>query len=98
MPDIDQGEIPSAQENLQPVPYRGPITIPLLERQEQVSALADLLRHGLSGSGQLAVIQGPAGIGKTRLLEETQLLARDLDAEVLSARGGELEQGGHPLG
>lgn len=97
MPDIDQGEIPSAQENLQPVPYRGPITIPLLERQEQVSALADLLRHGLSGSGQLAVIQGPAGIGKTRLLEETQLLARDLDAEVLSARGGELEQG-HPLG
>ncbi|MGF4046398.1 AAA family ATPase [Paenarthrobacter nitroguajacolicus] len=71
--------------------------MPLLERQEQVSALAGLLRRGLSGSGQLAVIQGPAGIGKTRLLEETQRLARGLDAEVLSARGGELEQG-HPFG
>ncbi len=75
----------------------GPQPIPLLERQEQMSALNSLLHRGLSGSGQLATIQGPAGIGKTRLLEETQRLARGLDAEVLSGRGGELEQG-HPLG
>ena len=97
MPEIDHGAIPSAQENLPPVPDRGPITIPLIERQGQVSAINDLLRRGLSGSGQLALIQGPAGIGKTRLLEETHRLALDFDAEVLSARGGELEQG-HPLG
>lgn len=97
MPDIDHGPNPSVQENLRPVPDRGSITIPLIERQDQVSALTDLLRRGLSGSGQLALIQGPAGIGKTRLLEETRRLAQDLDAEVLSAVGGELEQG-HPLG
>ena len=42
------------------------------------------------GSPGLVVFEGPAGIGKTRLLAEAR---RDVDLRVLTARGGELEQG-----
>jgi hypothetical protein len=40
-------------------------------------------------AGRLAVIEGPAEIGKTRLLAEPRTLSTEF--EVLSARAGELE-------
>ena len=43
------------------------------------------------GDGRLVVVEGSAGIGKTRLLAETRALAVAADFEVLTARGGELE-------
>ena len=39
------------------------------------------------------LVQGPAGIGKTRLLAETRERARAIGLDVLTARGGELESG-----
>ena len=62
---------------------------PLLEREAELAALSALIGAARSGDGRLVVIEGAAGIGKTRLLAEARSLAADF--EVLSARAGELE-------
>ena len=59
----------------------------LLERDGELTALRVAVDHGGPG---LVVVEGPAGIGKTRLLAEAR---RDVDLRMLTARGGELEQG-----
>ncbi len=59
----------------------------LLERDGELTALRAAAGRGGPG---LVVVEGPAGIGKTRLLAEAR---RDAAARVLAARGGELEQG-----
>ncbi len=64
----------------------------LLERERELDELATLLRDAARGSGRVVLIQGPAGIGKTRLLGETCALATGLGFDVLAARGGELER------
>src|SRR5580765_8058572 len=64
--------------------------IALLERDEELAVLTALSDSARGGEGTLAVIEGTAGIGKTRLLGE--LRARGCaDMRVLSARGGEFE-------
>src|SRR5215218_10981196 len=64
----------------------------LLEREGDLAILGGLLAYARAGEGRLAVIEGPAGIGKTRLLEEARAAADGLGLEVLQARGGELER------
>src|SRR3954464_8231196 len=59
----------------------------LLERDGELTALRAAVRQ--RGS-TLVVVEGPAGIGKTRLLAEAR---RDTDLRVLAVRGGGLEQG-----
>ena len=54
--------------------------------------LGGLLADARAGEGRLAVVEGPAGIGKTRLLDEARAAADGLGLEVLHARGGELER------
>src|SRR5206468_2428569 len=44
------------------------------------------------GAGQFLVLEGTAGIGKTRLLTETRTLAARQGFRVLAARGSELER------
>ncbi|MER6936222.1 AAA family ATPase [Nocardioides sp. NPDC127514] len=71
---------------------------PLIERQEPLDALERLARTCTAGAGTLALVEGPAGIGKTRLLRE--LIERCLEsgeADVLEASASELERG-YPLG
>ena len=46
----------------------------------------------LEGVSRLAVIEGPAGIGKTSLLHQIRDEARAAGATVLSARGSQLEK------
>ncbi len=43
---------------------------PLLEREEQMSALTALLSRARRGEGHVALVSGEAGIGKTALLRE----------------------------
>jgi DNA-binding CsgD family transcriptional regulator len=63
----------------------------LLERDLEIEQLRDLLDRTRRGEGAVAVVRGPAGIGKTRLLDWTTALASDEQLTVLRTRCGELE-------
>ena len=65
----------------------------LLEREAQVAALEALADAARSGGGRFVVIEGSAGIGKTRLLAEARAIASSAGMRVLAARGGEFEGG-----
>jgi DNA-binding CsgD family transcriptional regulator len=67
-------------------------TTPLLERHAEVAALAAMVEAAHGGDGRLVAIEGPAGIGKTRLVAEARTLATGAGFDVLTARGGELER------
>ena len=69
----------------------GETAILLLEREIQVAALQALADAALNGDGQFVVIEGSAGIGKTRLLAEARAIAGSAGMRVLAARGGEFE-------
>jgi predicted ATPase len=63
----------------------------LLERDRELAALDRLLDQAEAGRGHVVLIEGPAGIGKSRLLGELrERAARRLT--VLAARCGELER------
>jgi hypothetical protein len=63
----------------------------LLEREGELAALHAYVDAASSGLGRLIVIEGRAGIGKTRLVLETRAIADRNGISVLTARGGELE-------
>jgi predicted ATPase len=67
-------------------------SVPLVEREVELSALAAAVEQAVGGEGQLVVVEGSAGIGKTRLLRavRAEVSARE-GARVLAARGTELE-------
>src|SRR6266542_2906676 len=50
------------------------------------------LRDAIAGRGSLLLIEGPAGIGKTRLVLAAGQHGRELGLTTLSARGSELER------
>jgi DNA-binding CsgD family transcriptional regulator/tetratricopeptide (TPR) repeat protein len=64
----------------------------LLERRAEVAALTALVAAAERGGGRLVAIEGPPGIGKTRLLGELRRLGDDAGLRVLRARGSELER------
>jgi class 3 adenylate cyclase/DNA-binding CsgD family transcriptional regulator len=66
----------------------GPV---LLEREGELAALHAYVDSAASGVGRLIVIEGRAGMGKTRLVLEARTIAAEAGVTVLSARGGELE-------
>jgi DNA-binding CsgD family transcriptional regulator len=63
----------------------------LLEREAQVAALEAVAGAARSGGGRFVVIEGGAGIGKTRLLAEARAIGGSAGMRVLAARGGEFE-------
>ena len=64
----------------------------LFERETELAALSEALAAARSGAGGLVVFEGPAGIGKSRLLAEARAMADTLGMTVLSARGIDLER------
>jgi DNA-binding CsgD family transcriptional regulator len=64
----------------------------LVERDRETAALAALIDAMPSGEGRVAWIEGPAGIGKSTLLAEARRYGVSAGAEVLAARGSELER------
>jgi AAA ATPase domain len=64
----------------------------LLERDAELDRLSGLVRRAGEGQGSVVVIEGPPGIGKTRLGQEAAALARGAGVPVISASGSELEQ------
>jgi DNA-binding CsgD family transcriptional regulator len=64
----------------------------LLERESELAALRAAVGGAVEGRARVVLVEGSAGIGKTRLLAEARRLAADADLRVLVARGGELER------
>jgi DNA-binding CsgD family transcriptional regulator len=64
----------------------------LLERERELETLAAVLAGAPHGMAGLVLVEGPAGIGKSRLLAEARALADGHALCVRSARGSELER------
>ncbi|HEY1273906.1 MAG TPA: AAA family ATPase [Thermoleophilaceae bacterium] len=64
----------------------------LFERDEEISRLRDVMARAREGRGGVVAIEGPAGIGKTRLLDEAVPIAEAAGLSVLRARASELER------
>ncbi len=64
----------------------------LVERESELDALTALLDGLAAGRSRAALIEGPAGIGKTRLLAAARAEAKERGIVSLGARGSELER------
>ncbi|GAA1602777.1 AAA family ATPase [Kribbella sancticallisti] len=62
-----------------------------LERPGELSRIAAALDASRNGDGKVLVIEGEAGIGKTRLVGETRALAKERGFVRMQATGDELE-------
>jgi predicted ATPase len=67
-----------------------------LEREAELKQLSALLVAARDGHGQVCVVEGPSGVGKSRLLDECASGARGLGLSVLRARCSELTRD-HPF-
>ena len=65
---------------------------PLLERSAELARIEAALGEARLGRGRFVVIEGPAGIGKTALLDATRAVAAESGMRVLRSRGTELER------
>ena len=65
----------------------------ILERDAELAALAAAVAAAEAGHGTLALVEGPAGIGKTTLLRAACRGPGPWSSRVLTARGLALEQG-----
>lgn len=65
----------------------------LVDREREMAVLRTMIEELRDGASGCLLIEGPAGIGKTRLLAEARRLAAGADVPVRSARSSALEQG-----
>ena len=65
---------------------------PLLERERELHRFDRLLAEVASGRPGLVVVEGSAGIGKSRLIAELRDRARGEGLRVVAARGSDLER------
>ena len=65
---------------------------PLLERDAELAAMHRAFARAQDGSGGLVVVNGPAGVGKTALVDAARSAASEAGLLTLYARGAELER------
>ena len=65
----------------------------LLDRAAELDAIAAAIESSSSGSGVALLVEGMAGIGKTRLLTHACEQAAQAGMKVLTARAAEFEDG-----
>jgi predicted ATPase len=63
----------------------------LLERDPELEALGGAVARTREGTGGCLLIEGPPGVGKSRLLASARALATDAGVRVFEARGSVLE-------
>ena len=63
----------------------------LLGRGRELEGIDELIGRARTGRGAVAVLEGPAGIGKTALLDEAGKRADSSDVRVLRGHGAQLE-------
>jgi DNA-binding CsgD family transcriptional regulator/tetratricopeptide (TPR) repeat protein len=61
-------------------------------RNDEIGQLCSAVDRAMSGRLSVVVIEGEAGIGKTRLMAQTLQAARERDCQVASAKAEEMEQ------
>lgn len=64
---------------------------PLIERDAAVATIDAAIARVLTGNGEVVFVEGPAGIGKSRLVAHAAARCQDQGMTVLRGRGGELE-------
>lgn len=64
----------------------------LLEREVELASLDALLAGAMAGRGGVAIVEGEAGLGKSRLLASARARAEAAGMQALAARGSELER------
>jgi len=64
----------------------------IVERDGELARIEAAVASATSGSGSVVVVEGPAGIGKSRLLAEARDCAAGGGMRVLAARGGAFER------
>lgn len=64
----------------------------LVERERELDILLGFAEEASVGRGRLVLVEGPAGIGKSRLLAAARELGAEAGLHVLNARGSELER------
>ena len=65
---------------------------PLAEREDELAVIQQSIAAVAGGTSRLLIIEGPAGIGKTRLLGDVRERSEIAGLQTLSARGSELER------
>jgi predicted ATPase len=83
-----------SDQAVQVLRYRRPVALagPLVERTAELKVLDEAVRAARDGRGGVVMIEGPAGIGKTSLLEEARRLATADGMAVLAGQGAVLER------
>jgi DNA-binding SARP family transcriptional activator len=69
-----------------------PVSHPFVGRGKEISRLSHILAQTSNGQGQLALISGEPGIGKSRLAQEIALVARQQGFRLLTAHCYQVEQ------
>lgn len=64
----------------------------LLERDDESAELSRATRAASQNNGRILLFAGPAGIGKTAMIDAARVAAQEASMRVLTARGGELER------
>ena len=64
----------------------------LLERSAELGVIRAGVAAAAGGEGRAVVVEGPAGIGKSALVEATRMHASEVGMRPLTARGTELER------
>ena len=67
------------------------VPVLLLEREREIASLIAAAETAAGGGARVVVVEGPAGIGKSRLLAALREGCAERGLRVLSARGSELE-------
>jgi len=62
-----------------------------LEREQELDHIAAALESAAVGAGRAVIVEGPAGIGKTRLVHDARALAKVRGFARIQATGDELE-------
>jgi tetratricopeptide (TPR) repeat protein len=75
-----------------PPPPALALRLPFVGREQEWTQLSGVLQQALDGRGQIVLVAGEPGIGKTRLLEELAGLATARGARVLMGCCYEMEQ------
>ena len=71
----------------------GPVPLQLLDRAAELAAIVAAIDLACAGSGSALLVEGVAGIGKTRLLTQACEQAAQAGMTVLTARAAEFEDG-----